>query len=389
MRYPDDLARPAARSGTLLCTVLLLASGCTTTLNRAIERDQGKAVDGYLASGANVNEADKDGATPLINAAQYGNLALIQRLVERGANVNAADKQGNSALSYLASGDTYKNDAASFLLAHGADVNRANYRSLTPLVLASMRSCDAASADPQAELLAILIKGGANPNEQGPTGELPLHLAVYAGQPDKAIECLIQATKDPHALTFSGYGAFTEAARGDRRATALYLASRGFGPQMLVPDAPRTGFFPPSPDVKFSINARSQDFYGDVLSGRHLASDALASYRASIGDYEAAMAQYREAIDQFAAALKKEKSARNSKIMGEIALDVLGGGLAAATGVGFVVVPKRSVNDIDNFEEMIDLDKAELAALTKERSDLDGKIQAVQAQQPPAPAAGT
>jgi ankyrin repeat protein len=389
MRPIDVLRRPPLCGRAPLCALLLLAAGCTTTLNRAIERDQGKAVDGYLAAGANVNEPDKHGATPLINAAQFGNLDLMRRLVERGALVNAADGLGNSALDYLVSGETYKNEAVAFLLAHGADVNRKNGQSQTPLVLASARLCDPGQGDRQAELLSLLLRAGADPNAEGPTGELPLHLACFAGQPEKALGCLIQATRDPHALSFSGYGAFAEAARGDRRASAQYLAGQGFEPQMFVPDAPRPGAWPPVLDLHFSINARTQDFYGDFLSARRRASDAAASYRASAASYDAAIEQYRQVVGQYAQALKKEKSARDSKIMGTIALNVLGAGLGATTGVGFFVVPKRSVNAIDAYEDELDADRTELGALAKERSDLDAKIKSVSSDAPAASSAGT
>jgi hypothetical protein len=387
MRFFPVFARPHVRARSLFSSVLLLAGGCTTTLNRAIERDQGKAIDTYLAGGANVNAADKDGATPLINAAQYGDLALMKRLVERGANVNASDSQGNSALIYLVSGDTYKDDAVGFLIAHGADTNHVNYQGQTPLVLASLRPCEAADADRQAELLSLLISGGAHANDQGPSGELPLHLASFAGQPDKALGCLVQATKDPHALSFSGYNALTEASRGDRRAAALYLAGVGLEPQMLDPSTPRPLDWPPFLDTHFAINARTQDFHGDFLNSRHRGTDALAEYSGSAASYDIAIAQYKRVIDQYAQALKKEKSARTNKIMGTIALNVLGAGLGAATGVGFFVVPKRSVNAIDEYEQEIETDQAALAALTKERTELNGKIQSFQAGQAAKPTA--
>jgi len=388
MRFFDDSARLHARVWALPFGILLLSAGCTTTLNRAIERDNAKAVDRYLDSGANVNQPDRDGATPLINAAQYGDLALMQRLVGRGADVNAHDNQGNSALSYLASGETYKNAAVAFLLAHGADANRVNNGSQTPLVLASMRHCDAANADQQAELLSLLIGAGANPNVEGPTGELPLHLASFAGQPDKALECLLHATQNPRALSSSGYSAFAEAARGDRRGAALYLAARGLEPQMFVPAPPQAEAWPPVLDFNFSINARSQDFYGDFLESQGRGPDALASYRAGAASYDAAIAQYHRVIDQYTQALKKEKSDRNSKLVGTIALNVLGVGLGAATGVGFVMVPKRSANHIDDYEGELDTDQEELRALTKDQAGLDAKVRALESARtaPSAPA---
>ena len=373
-------------AGVLVSGIITLLPGCTTTLNRAITRDQPKAVDKYLDSGANVNAPDKSGATPLINAGQFGELALMQRLVERGANVNASDKLGNSALTYVVSGESYKNAAVAYLLAHGASINHTNYRSQTPLLLASMRACEPGSAGDQAELLTILLKAGANPNEMGPTGELPLHLAAFAGQPDGAIDVLIHATKDPHAASSSGCNAFMEAARGDHRETGLHLAASGFEPSLLTPGTARTSEYVPSLDESFPANARAQYFYGDFLASNGRKADALASYLGSSASFNEAIAEYRKAVDTTTALLKKEKSARRSRIASIIAVDTLGVGLAAVTGVGFFAVPKRAVNNIDEYEDELETDSAVLGALLKEQADLEDKIRAAQSTAP-APAA--
>src|SRR2546423_14266917 len=81
--------------------ILFNLTGCTNTLNRAIYREHPELVQKFLAEGADVNQVNDDGGTPLIYAAQYGDLALIKTLVERGAKVNWTDKTGNSALCYL------------------------------------------------------------------------------------------------------------------------------------------------------------------------------------------------------------------------------------------------------------------------------------------------
>lgn len=374
MRLSDLSARPLGKCSLILSAVLLAGAGCTTNLNRAITREKPNAVDQYLASGANVNEADKNGETPLIHAAQYGDLALMKKLVERGALVNTVDHEGDSALSCLASGETYKNDCVAFLLDKGADASKVNYKGQTPLVLAAMRDCQAADADSQAQLLALLLKAGANPDLAGPHGEIPLHLASYAGQPDKALECLVHATKEPNALSSSGYSAYSEAARGDRRGAELCLAGFGFEPQKLAPVQPPTGQWPPVLDLSFPINARAQDVYGDFLLARGKPAEALSSYRISAASFDAAIAEYRQIVDQYTAALKKEKDARKGRIAGTIALNVLGGGLAVATGVGFAAIPKRVPNNIDEYEDELDRDHSELNALTKEQLELQAKI---------------
>jgi ankyrin repeat protein len=370
--YPSLRACP--RWPLLPAAVILLFSGCSTDLNRAISHDNPKAVDHYLASGADVNKRDKDGLTPLIHAAQDGDLALIRRLVELGARVNEVDNDGYSALSCLVTGDTYKNDSVAYLLSHGADAQLANYQGETPLVLAAMRDCKPSDGDRQAELLSLLVGAGAKADKPNGTGDIPLNLASFAGQPNKALDCLVRATKYPHALNNSGYDAFSEAALGDHRDAAIFLAGSGFEPQDLAPAAPPSGAWPPQLDRSLPISARSQYFYGDFLAARGRPADALARYRQSEPSFNAAIAEYNRVIGQYTAALRKEKDDRNERIAGAVALNILGAGLAGATGVGFFVVPKKIPNNIGDYEDELQGEKAELNSLTKERAQVEAKI---------------
>ena len=52
----------------------------------------------FLEKGANPNLADKNGKTPLMNAAYKGNLAIVKMLMEFGADPNLKDSSGQSSL---------------------------------------------------------------------------------------------------------------------------------------------------------------------------------------------------------------------------------------------------------------------------------------------------
>jgi len=52
----------------------------------------------FLEKGANPNLTDKNGKTPLMNAAYKGNLAIVKLLLEFGADPNLKDSSGQSAL---------------------------------------------------------------------------------------------------------------------------------------------------------------------------------------------------------------------------------------------------------------------------------------------------
>jgi len=362
--------------------LILFGAGCTNTLNRAIYREKPAAIDEFLAKGTNVNQADEDGGTPLIYAAQYAGLDLMQKLVARGAAVDAVDHQGNSALSYLAGSGTYRNDAVEFLIAHGADVNHPNKQGETPLHLAAKRLCEPGDVERQTRLFTVLLDAGANPDLLNSAGELPLHLAAFAGQPVAALAKLLEATKDPQCVSHAGYHALSAAARGDRREAAAYLASRGFEPQKLVPapsasdSTPLAGVTasPPVFDLSWPIDARSHEAYADYLLDQGKLTDALENYRSSQASFDAAVAQYQHAVDQSSVALKQAKDGRTSRLVKTIAANVVGGGLAVATGVGFFAVPKKVDNHIDEYADELERDQAELTTLKKEQAELVEKL---------------
>jgi ankyrin repeat protein len=364
----------------LLTAIGWALTGCATNLNRAITHEKPEAIEKFLAAGADINAPDGHGASPLINAAQYGDLALIRRLVERGAQVNVADHEGNTALMYLAGGEKYKNDAVAFLLAQGARIGDRNHHGLTAVLLAAGRECAPADVDRQTELIALLLRNGADINATTPGGDLPLHLAARAGQPGPALAQLVHESRDPQALNQSGLSAFTEAVSADRLAAATFLASVGFEPQKSPPVASpppgQSGARPP--DRAPGIEARAHDAYGDFLRAKGDHAAALDSYRVSQASYTAAVAEFRRAVDQYTAALKDEKAARQNKWISTIAVNALGAGLGAATGVGFVAVPKTFKNRIDELTDELDRDKAELKALLAEQAAMSAKIVAME-----------
>lgn len=362
--------------GRLACLFLcLLTAGCTNTLNRAIYREKPEKIDEFLNAGANVNQADDNGGTPLIYAAQFGDLALMKKLVARGAKIDSIDRRGNSALSFLASGETYKNDAVAYLLSLHARVDVVNNEGHAPLHLAAMRPCKPADAAQQVELLRLLVEAGSDPNSK-PTGELPLHLAAFAGQPDAALDYLLTVTKEPHALTDKGYHALTEAARGDQHDAVLFFASHGFEPQTLgpallpEPDGVTRFIEPTSP-----INARAFAAFGDYRLSQGNPADALVNYRRSEANYQAAVDGYRRVIAYNTGLLEESKDARTRKWISAVALSIVGTGLGASSGIGVVVVPGRSKDDNqDEFKDELERQQTELTVLLKEQSALKNKI---------------
>ncbi|MBR0257555.1 MAG: ankyrin repeat domain-containing protein, partial [Synergistaceae bacterium] len=59
-----------------------------------------EAVKILLNAGANVNDRDNDGKTPLIHAAGRWNADTVNVLIDAGADVNMKDNDGRKAFDY-------------------------------------------------------------------------------------------------------------------------------------------------------------------------------------------------------------------------------------------------------------------------------------------------
>jgi ankyrin repeat protein len=123
-----------------------------------------------LDHGANPNTRAKTGATPVLFTRGAEVIAL---LLARGADARARSKTGESSLMEAAiRGDVR---AAKLLLENGAEVNAADHRGYTALLLAAQYDRDAV------ELVRLLLDHGADANATA-EGETPLSLAAKRGE---------------------------------------------------------------------------------------------------------------------------------------------------------------------------------------------------------------
>ena len=165
----------------------------------AIENNDFEAIQYLIECHADVNNAvNSRGITPIILACQYGNLKIIQYLleegakaniseclmeacngyagskvieylVEKGANINWADKEGRTPLFWACySGNINR---VSYFIKHGADVNHVSYEGKTPLFYAMERD--------RVDIVKCLVENGANINHVNNEGETPLHEACF------------------------------------------------------------------------------------------------------------------------------------------------------------------------------------------------------------------
>jgi len=93
----------------------------TKTLHDAAVDGDIDQVQLLLSRGANVNEKNRMGWTPLHTAVRNRRLALIEPLLAKGADINATDNRGQTPL--MAAVYIGQKDAAELLIAKGADIN--------------------------------------------------------------------------------------------------------------------------------------------------------------------------------------------------------------------------------------------------------------------------
>ena len=165
----------------------------TPLLILAAETDDLDIVNALLAAGAEVNERDAVGKTPLLFAARKENLGIIQALLAAGANVNAADTQGNTPL--MKASEVGRIDAIQALLAAGAEVNAADIYGNTPLTRPLYNS--------RVDVIQVLLAAGAEVNLADSKGRTPLMTASDFANVD-AIQVLLAAGAEVNAADSNG-----------------------------------------------------------------------------------------------------------------------------------------------------------------------------------------
>lgn len=181
-----------------------LAFGATP-LMQAVDRQDAALVALLLAAGADPALADQEGLSPLTLACQLGGEAVLDRLLDpsrRGPRLNprAALPDGASALHLCVR--YAPASVVARLLARGVAVDAPDSRGQTPLMWAA--------AGGKVESMALLLKAGARINAVTQAGFTPLFFAIKSGEPT-ATATLLEAGADVLH-------------RGPKRTNALQLA---------------------------------------------------------------------------------------------------------------------------------------------------------------------
>lgn len=148
-----------------------------------------EGVKSLLESGFDPNIQTKNGLTPLIHAAEVGNIEVLKALLEHGVEVNHRDYQGCTALLMLTCfhGDDF--EGVKLLLDHGADPKIKDNKGTTPLYYAAGHG--------NVDVLKLLCDEDVEVDAKS-GGRTALMQAAHFGK-TKAIELLLEKGADVNA----------------------------------------------------------------------------------------------------------------------------------------------------------------------------------------------
>jgi ankyrin repeat protein len=143
---------------------------CVRPIVAALEGKHFRTADLLHHNGADPHSRGIRMRTPLHSAAYFGNLEVVQKLIEYGADISAEDQNGHTPL-YDGSEGYHPKDCSvlRFLLERGADVNARTKQGETPLLRASIYGA--------LEVVRVLLEHGADVTAKDDRGRTALQVA--------------------------------------------------------------------------------------------------------------------------------------------------------------------------------------------------------------------
>ena len=190
-------------------------------------------VERLLSAGANANLARSTGETPLMTAAQTGNVVVVKALLAHGARVNASTTESKQTALMWAISERHS-AVVGVLVEAGADVGARSAGGFTPILFAA-RQGDIESAQ-------IVLDHGADVDDRGPGGTSALVVAAASGREDVAI-LLLEHGADPDS-NGARYTALHAGVPKDLRKLVRALLAYGADPNVRLGNAPPSIFGP-------------------------------------------------------------------------------------------------------------------------------------------------
>ena len=214
----------------------------TTPLHWAAYKIDRELVQALLRKGARAHVVNRYGASPLGEAVRVANVELVAMLLEAGADANVANEDGQTALMLAAR--TGNVAVAKLLVQHGADVNRREqYRDQSAVMWAAAQNHPDMVAFLVSMKADLSVRARANEWESQitneprvqyrPTGGLtPLLYAARAGCLD-CVKTMLAAGADKDRPNPDGMTPMIMALDNGFPAVARYLLDQGANPHHL------------------------------------------------------------------------------------------------------------------------------------------------------------
>lgn len=185
--YDSQLAKLLISNGAL---VNHQTRSSNTALLSASKFGNYELIELLIRANSNVNFKFSDGATALMRACYYNYPDIVNLLLESNANLEAKNLRKESAL-YIASFRGYLEIVKNLVLKHGADVNNEDVDGDTPLSVACYED--------KPQVVQFLLSKGGLVNKKGIRGDTPLHIAV-ANCSNDVVSMLLEHGADPDGV---------------------------------------------------------------------------------------------------------------------------------------------------------------------------------------------
>ncbi|XP_059141192.1 ankyrin repeat and KH domain-containing protein mask-like [Physella acuta] len=208
--------------------------GNTPLMKASAKSDMEKVLRALLQAGADVNQQNNNGESALYFAANLESIANAKILLEFEADINLKNNTGQTPLFSLVS--RLCMPMIKFMLENNANVNDVDNKGNTPL----LHACSSSFNDPF-EVARLLIKAGVSVNHQNNEGYTPLMLAAKQ-QHIETMKVLCEAGADVNLVNEkkneTALSALISNSRTQRfnRQSVLFLIEKGADSSCLSPD---------------------------------------------------------------------------------------------------------------------------------------------------------